>query len=123
VIGKELIMKNLAFGLLALLLATAPLGADERLKMYLSVTGAIAPANVSVQTIVQPSSRNRAIRVVAESEDFFRSSTMSLNGESAPRVTTITFPQMPSGQYHIEVAVLAVDGSEIARAQKQFVIW
>ena len=89
---------------------------------------AFAPADLRVRVDVPRSSQNRALVIVAESDEFYRSSEMPLEGEDAPRVIEVQFRSLPNGQYsvlgetrdqngrtlaavHQEVRVLSMAGS------------
>ena len=45
------------------------------------------PATVRVTAIVERDAQNRAMEVVADSDGFYRSSLIPLEGENAPRTT------------------------------------
>ncbi len=104
------------------LLATATIGGDERLKIHVSNSTKLAPAEILIQAIVEPESDNAALEVIAESEDFYRSSTLSLDGTHAPRVSSVCFRQMPAGFYEVIVRVLTTNGHEVARARDALTI-
>ena len=107
--------------LLTLASVALPVGAGARLRIL--VTHAmVATADVLVQAIVEPDTDNRALEVVAESDTFFRSSTMPLAGAGGPRVSSIGYARMPAGAYEVTVQVLAADGREIARERDQMLI-
>ena len=89
---------------------------------------AFAPADLRVRVDVPRSSQNRTLVIVAESDEFYRSSEMPLEGEDAPRVIEVQFRSLPNGQYsvlgetrdqngrtlaavHQEVRVLSMAGS------------
>jgi len=108
--------------LLTLAFLALPVGAGDRLKIYVAHSVTLAPADVLIQAIVQPNSDNRALEVVADSATFFRSSTLPLEGENGPRVSSIRFLRLPAGAYDVTVRVLSVDGREIARQSDQLLI-
>jgi hypothetical protein len=66
---------------------------------------------------MEPSSKDRLLRVTARSEDFFRSSEKQLDGEDSAHVTVFNFRQLPSGSYDIEADLVGPDGrtTEVAR--------
>ena len=108
--------------LLTLAFLALPVGAGERLRIRVTHTVTLAPADVLVQAIVEPDTENRALEVVAESASYFRSSTMPLAGEGGPRVNSIRFMRLPAGSYDVTVRVLAADGGEIAYETEQLII-
>jgi hypothetical protein len=108
----------------ALLIATllgwsAPLGAagPELLSMRVSPTVAFAPASVIVRAIVEAHDRNRAIEIIAESEQFYRSSEVPLEGDRAPRVSQFEFRGLPGGAYAV-VAILKGVNDEIIAVRR-----
>jgi hypothetical protein len=99
--------------LLARKIAVPPNGA-ERLVMRVSPSIAMAPAWVTVLTTVESDTENRALEVKFESADFYRSSTIQLDGQHAPRVNLFTFPNLPVGQYEVTAIVSASSGRRSA---------
>ena len=104
---------KLGLGLVGILLvaATRPTGAGERMIMKVTPAVAFAPANLVVRAVVEADADNRAIAVVAESDDFYRSSEIQLDGDHAPRTNTFEFRSLPPGSYSVK-AVLIGGGSE-----------
>jgi hypothetical protein len=96
------------FGIL--MLAGAPLGAGERITIKVSPAIAFAPANLLVRATIPADADNRAVQIVAESADFYRSSEMPLEGERAPRTTTFEFRSLPSGIYQVSANLMGVNG-------------
>jgi hypothetical protein len=84
----------------------SPAGATERLAMRVSPAVAFAPADLVVRTVVESDARNRAIEIVAESSEFYRSSEVQLDGDNAPRTTTVEFRSLPRGNYRVTATLL-----------------
>ena len=95
-------------------LISAAAGADEKISMQVSPSVAFAPANLSVRTTIAADADNRAIEIVAESTDFYRSSEMQLDGESAPKTTTFQFRSLPMGEYSVRAVLRGQGGRELA---------
>ena len=78
---------KLGAGLFGILMftATLPVGAGERMTLKVSPAIAFAPANLIVRAMIEADAGNRAITIVAESDDFYRSSQIQLDGDHAPR--------------------------------------
>ena len=93
-----------------LMLAGAPMGAGERIIIKVSPAIAFAPANLVVRATIPADADNRAVQIVAESADFYRSSEMQLEGERAPRTTTFEFRSLPSGTYQVSATLMGADG-------------
>lgn len=96
-----------------------PLGAGERLMMRVSPSVSFAPANLVVRAIVEADPANRAMEVVAESHDFYRSSEIQLDGDRAPRTTTFEFRSLPSGTYQVKATLRGADGQTRALVRSQ----
>jgi hypothetical protein len=69
----------------AMLLAVTSLGARQLLDLHISPSVSTAPATFKVRATVPPDADNRAITFSADSESFFRSSEVQLDGDKAPR--------------------------------------
>ena len=74
----------------------------------------LAPGHLVVETVVEPDSANRAIQVVAESPDWYRSSEVQLDGGTAPRKNTFEFNGLPTGTYQIHAMLLGSGGQQRA---------
>ncbi len=107
--------------LLGVIMATTalPLGAGSRLTMKASPEISFAPANVHVRAIIEADAQNRAVTVVADSENFYRSSEIQLEGDQAPRTTTFEFRSLPPGIYEVKVMLIGADGKPRALARQQ----
>jgi len=67
---------------------------------------------------VEPNAANRTVAVVAESEDYFRSSELQLEGEQGPRTIFFEFRGVPSGEYQIRSLVGDAGGHEVASVKQ-----
>jgi len=99
--------------------AAAPTRATDRLALRVSPVVSFAPANLVVRATVEANAENRSIEVEAESEDFYRSSEMPLEGDRAPRTTRFEFRSLPTGSYQVRATLRGVSGKEIASTQEQ----
>jgi len=104
----------------ALLMAIAPLGGEQRLTMKLAGTVAFAPADLVVRTTVPADDDNRAIEIVAESIDFYRSSEIQLEGARAPRTTMFHLRSLPGGSYEVRAILKGPGGRRLASVQGLF---
>lgn len=101
-----------------LLLSALPAGAGNKLSMKVSPSIAFAPANLVVRAYVTADSDNRAIEVIAESEDFYRSSEIPLDGDKAPRTNVFEFRSLPTGAYQVSAVLIGATGQRaLVRAQ------
>ena len=100
------------------LTSNASLTARAPLSIRVSPAAAFAPSNLFVRTTIEPDSSNRAIEIVADSDQFYRSSLVQLDGDRAPKTSIFEFRSLPSGEYEVKAALIGVGGHEraIARA-------
>ncbi|SRR5216684_8942858 len=91
-------------------LATSPLEAGERIAVHVSPRIAFAPATVVVRTTVEKNEDNRAMEVVVDGGEYYRSSLVQLEGDSAPRTTTIELREVPGGMYVVRATLVGRDG-------------
>jgi hypothetical protein len=82
-VGGEIMKLGAGFVGILLIGSTLPASAGERMIMKVSPAVAFAPANLIVRAYVEADADNRAIAVIAESEDFYRSSEIQLDGDHA----------------------------------------
>ena len=109
--------------LLAVILMTvAPVGGSEPLKLKVSPMQSFAPANLYIRVSIEPHADNRVVTVVAESEDYYRSSDVALEGEDGPRTVTVQFRSVPEGQYEIRGAVGDAQGREVASVRQNIFV-
>jgi hypothetical protein len=111
-------VRTLAF-VTVLFLTTVSIGAGEQLTMKVSPSVSFAPANLIVRAIILQDAQNRAVEVVAESPDFYRSSELQLDGENAPRTSTFEFRSLPSGTYEVKATLIGADGQARAQVRQQ----
>jgi hypothetical protein len=106
------------FGIL-MLTTTLPIGAGERITVRVSPAVAFAPANLIVRAMIEADEQNRAVQIIAESADFYRSSEIQLEGARAPRTSTFEFHSLPPGTYEVRALLLGAGGQQRAFARQQ----
>jgi hypothetical protein len=106
-------------GLIGILLCGTTLGAGERMTLKVSPAVAFAPANLIVRTMIEADADNRAIAIVAESDDFYRSSEIQLDGAHAPRTNTVEFRSLPSGEYQVKAMLIGTGAEPRATIRQQ----
>jgi hypothetical protein len=74
-------------------------GAGEQLRLAVSPAQSFAPTNLRIQVRMVRHAENRTLTIAAESEDFYRSSQIPLEGEHAPATIMFEFPGLPGGDY------------------------
>ncbi len=101
----------------ALLIVPPSAGANGRLALRVTPNVAFAPATVRVLATVAADQENRAIEVVAESDTFYRSSQVPLDGDEAPRANLFQFRGLPPGRYQVTATLIDADGRHIVASQ------
>jgi len=96
----------------ALLVIALPAGAGDKLAMRVSPAFSYEPANLTIRLSIEPDSENRVIRVIAESEEFYRSSEIELDGDHAPRTSVFQYRSVPAGDYEVRSVLLGARGQE-----------
>jgi len=71
----------------------------EQLRLAVSPAQSFAPSNLNIRARVVPNTENRSLTIIAESEDFYRSSQVELEGDHAPAMITFEFRGVPGGEY------------------------
>jgi hypothetical protein len=102
-------VRAIFWGLL-LVAAASPLGAGETMTIKVSPSVALAPATLFVRASVESNADNRAIEVVVDSPDFYRSSRIELEGADAPRTTVFELRNLPGGRYVVTTRLLGTSG-------------
>ena len=110
--------RSVLFGLL-MLSAALPLTAKDALAVKVSPAVCFAPANLIVRATVESNASNRAVEIVAESDDFYRSSELQLDGDRAPRTTMFEFRSLPPGMYEVRAILYGSDGDARAEVRRQ----
>ena len=82
-----------------------PLHGSDPLRISVSPAYSYAPSTLKVRLTVEPSADNRAVEIIADSADFYRSSEINLDGDRAPPTFELNFRHVPGGDYQV-VAVL-----------------
>lgn len=107
----------------AFLLSTAlPLGPSERLTMTVSPIHSFAPSDMMVRVHVEPDAANRALVIVADSGEYYRSSVTQLEGESGPRMIVLELRSVPGGDYQIRATVVDSVGHELGSVRKEAIV-
>ncbi len=108
---------------LGLLMCTAslPVGAGEsdRLTLRVSPAVAFAPANLVVRATIVADESNRAVEIIAESETFYRSSEIQLEGDRAPRTSMFEFRSLPPGTYEVRATLRGSHGEDRSTIRQQ----
>src|SRR5262249_36731911 len=101
---------------------SAFVAAKEPLSIRVSPAMSFAPANLVIRTRVEPDASNRAVEIVADSDQFYRSSVVQLDGERAPRTSMFEFRSLPPGVYEVKAALIGADGRARATARGHVIV-
>ena len=74
-----------------------------------------APGYLRSLIRVAPNAENRALRVSIDSDAYYRSSDIQLDGESAPMNHFVDFKGVPAGKYELTVEVIGQTGTRAMR--------
>jgi hypothetical protein len=100
----------LFFGLCAFSLAPSALNGGEALQMHVSPAVQRAPAMLTVRVMVESSSENRLLQIVAESESFYRSSEVEIDGADSSPLRIFQFRGLPTGRYEVTGVLVGTQG-------------
>jgi hypothetical protein len=116
--GEAMNVRAALFAIL-MLTTTLPLGAGERITMNVTPAVAFAPANLIVRATITADVDNRAVQIIAESEDFYRSSEIQLAGDQAARTSMFEFRSLPPGSYEVRANLIGANGQPRATIRQQ----
>ena len=71
-----------------------------------------APGDVDISIQISPTVKTHELRVYAESESYFRSTTIGLNGLDSDPVHHFTWRSFPVGDYQVIGMLVDSDGAE-----------
>ena len=107
----------------ALFLASAVfVNAAQPLTLAVSPVQSFAPTNLTIRVHVEPDAGNRALEVVAESGEYYRSSLIQLDGDEAPRTILLEMRNLPVGEYDVRGTLINSAGRERSAVHKQVVV-
>jgi hypothetical protein len=104
----------LAVTVTTLLAGARSIQGNQPLTLQVSPAMAAAPAVINVRAIIEASDDNRALEVVAQSTDFFRSSRVELDGRDAPPLAVFQYGNLPPGLYEVSAFLIGTGGQRAA---------
>jgi len=99
-----------------------PTAGNETLAGRVRPSFGVAPADVIVQAFIEPNALNRSVTFVVDSENFYSSSVVELDGERAPRAKEVRFRMLPAGSYEVRLTLIGSDG-ERGSLVRSFNLW
>ena len=106
----------------AFMVAASTVSGRDRLELHARPAFSYAPSEVHMEFRIEPDAANRALEVSAESDSFYRSSLIELEGERAPKTVSIRYPGLPAGEYDLRGALLNAEGHELAVVDRQVMV-
>jgi hypothetical protein len=103
-------------------LTTLSVNGGEQLRIAVSPAQSFAPSNLNIRARLVPHAENRALEVIAESDEFYRSSQITLEGERAPATIMFEFRSLPGGDYRVYGILTDSGGRQRAVAQQQVMV-
>jgi len=79
------------------------------LDLRLSQRMLTAPGALSITAFVAKDEANRSLTIEAESEGFYRSSLITLQGAASSRTHSVRYTSLPEGEYLIRVSLHGAD--------------
>ena len=87
--------------------ATARGTAGETVEIRINGRYFTAPATVQMVIAVEPNAANRTLRIEADGDQMYRSTEVTLEGDSEKRLHTVEFKNLPAGVYEVRAEVLS----------------
>jgi hypothetical protein len=95
-----------------------PARGNQALTLAVTPAQSMAPATVRVRARVEPSAENRRLTIIADGEDYYRSSEFQLEGDQAPPTVEVQFPSLPGGNYEVYAVLIDSAGHQRAIARR-----
>jgi hypothetical protein len=96
--------------------------AEEPLSLSVSPLQSLAPAHLTVRVHVQPDAGNRSLEIVAESDTYYRSSVIDLDGADAPPVVSLELRNAPGGDYEVTAALIDPAGKQRTSVSQHVIV-
>jgi hypothetical protein len=99
-----------------------PLTGAERLRALIWPAVASAPAAVRVEVLIEAHDDNRALEIVVDSGDYYRSSVIALEGARGARYHAVQYRALPAGTYEVQVTLRGPGGATRALQRQRLEI-
>lgn len=87
-----------------------PLNGNTAMKMQVWPAISREPAVLTVRVMVEPSTDNRLLQIVAESRNYFRRSDVQIDGDQAAPLNVFEFRNLPTGVYEVTSVLVGSHG-------------
>ena len=98
--------------------ATGDAAEKQRLRIDVSPRFSMAPGAFRVRAVITPEDKNRMLEVVADGENYYRSSTIMLDGANAASITEMFLQNLPIGAYQVTVTLTDADGKQTSDSRE-----
>jgi hypothetical protein len=115
-------MRAQVFTFVLFISSALSLNASERLAIAVSPRQSFAPASLVVRVHIAPNVANRALEVVAESDEYYRSSRIQLDGGDAQATSLLEFRSVPGGDYDVRAILIDSTGHQLASAREHVIV-
>jgi hypothetical protein len=106
----------------SLLVAAGTTDGYQPLTLQVSPTTAPAPAFVRVRALIDGSDDNRALEVTTQSPNYFRRSSIDLDGRNAPPLAVFEYANLPPGLYDITAVLVGTGGKRATVSRRVYVV-
>jgi hypothetical protein len=100
--------------------ALAESAAPLRARVWPPVT--VAPATVRIEILIEANDDNRALEIAVDSDVYYRSSTIVLEGPRAARFHAVHYRGIPEGVYDLTVRLLGSSAAVRAVQHQRFIV-
>ena len=69
-----------------------------------------SPGTIEIEIMIRPTAQTDALRVVADSGTFYRSTTIGLTGADSQRIHTFEWQGFPAGEYDVVGELISASG-------------
>lgn len=115
-------MRAKVFAVALILWSGQSVNAREPLTMVVSPVQSFAPTDLTVRIHVEPDADNRLLEVVAESDEYYSSSRVQLEGADAPRTILLSIHHLPGGDYDVQSTLFSGTGHQRGAVSKQVIV-
>ena len=105
---KELLAGAIVAGIFA---GSMQIRADEAISITVRPAVATARANAQLKVFVVPDEKNRTLVWEVDGPTYYRSSTMEIDGASAPRRYVFMVRDLPAGDFEVRATLMRNDRS------------
>jgi len=103
-------------------LTAGPVQVEDKLTVRVAPRVVFAPGRIVVRATSARDANNRAVRIVAASPEYYRGSTVYLEGDRAPITTEIQFRGLPRGEYRVSTHLLGPSDEVLAVVHRTIVV-